>query len=965
MALDNAKRSMERATYTPIERRPSPDAQQPPPERRALEKHAFAASLAVTRAEIAAVGRLSHEPESRSRDASALAAFAALAPGEDGDRASGVDLAAVPDFADVEPEALVRIADRVGDVRRDEIGRVDELLRSVQAAYVAPEPVPEPAVHEVPAGFEVLAHPIRGLPPGAIVAARAEERDADDAERPPDAAGDTRGRIAAGEAVLVVPEAPEPPVQALPEPTVDQLVRLLPHPADQRAVLDLAHRNGLDVTQLSVAQFTKSALLSANLTATASKAFAQHMSVEPIGMLHLERLEFAPDGIERSELVHSVPLAPAEQVNITHREWSNTSNEFESIVTDYLESFSEEGVTEKHDLSQTANSQDSHNSAFNLGVTASGGYGPVNITASVGYNVADSSSNSAQTARNTSNTITRKASARAKKEHKVSFRVASAAGTADETVQLITNPYKDRAVRVDYYQFARKWQVDLLRYGVRLTYDLVIPEPGSDVLNRIVELQALRAAMRQGFGDPAATLPWARFDLTPGQILRTNYQTLAAQYGASIDPPPAASQKIVRAFSRTWPNKDASQHSETTEFALDVPEGYLVSSLTWQTLRWAWTSEAWHFNIDTNLNTWIGAGGHLSVMVGTRYVSTFDLNMSVTVTLRSETLEAWQMRAWGALRDAAQARYEQNRVLLRDRLAELESELGAQDALSLRKLEREEVMKNVMRWLFGPGFTFTPPGMPANLYNLANSVGSSYWWTIMLARGEQVKFLHQAIEWENMLYILYPYFWSHTSRWELKKYLNHPDFLHAAFLKSGSARVVLTVRPGYEREFVSFVETGSTSGLPGGHPYLTLAEEMQAFSRTNYPGIRSANPEQNARPLLTPLQRKAWDDMQRILSALENYKQANGDYPTTAQGLAALPAGMPANDPWGNPWVYRSPGQIDAVELASYGADGTLGGTGEDADLTSWATASLIGRWYEYTPTSALDIAFDEALPGE
>jgi hypothetical protein len=47
----------------------------------------------------------------------------------------------------------------------------------------------------------------------------------------------------------------------------------------------------------------------------------------------------------------------------------------------------------------------------------------------------------------------------------------------------------------------------------------------------------------------------------------------------------------------------------------------------------------------------------------------------------------------------------------------------------------------------------------------------------------------------------------------------------------------------------------------------------------------------------------------------------------------------------------------------SLGANGTGGGAGEDADITSWAEASLIGQWYEYTPTSALDIAFNETLP--
>ena len=45
------------------------------------------------------------------------------------------------------------------------------------------------------------------------------------------------------------------------------------------------------------------------------------------------------------------------------------------------------------------------------------------------------------------------------------------------------------------------------------------------------------------------------------------------------------------------------------------------------------------------------------------------------------------------------------------------------------------------------------------------------------------------------------------------------------------------------------------------------------------------------------------------------------------------------------------------------GANGAEGGEGEDADIVSWADASLVGRWYEYTPTSALDISFNETLP--
>lgn len=92
-------------------------------------------------------------------------------------------------------------------------------------------------------------------------------------------------------------------------------------------------------------------------------------------------------------------------------------------------------------------------------------------------------------------------------------------------------------------------------------------------------------------------------------------------------------------------------------------------------------------------------------------------------------------------------------------------------------------------------------------------------------------------------------------------------------------------------------------------------------------------------------------DLRTISAALKMYRLDNGDYPTTQQGLGALvekPTAPPAPrnwsgegylaqipvDPWGKPYVYRSPGQTARFDLMSYGKDGKPGGTGLDADLT-------------------------------
>jgi len=84
---------------------------------------------------------------------------------------------------------------------------------------------------------------------------------------------------------------------------------------------------------------------------------------------------------------------------------------------------------------------------------------------------------------------------------------------------------------------------------------------------------------------------------------------------------------------------------------------------------------------------------------------------------------------------------------------------------------------------------------------------------------------------------------------------------------------------------------------------------------------------------------KAQSDIRALESALNLYKLDNFDYPTTDQGLEAL---VPkyidrlANDPWGNPYLYLSPGLHGDMDVYTLGADGLQGGTGKNADIGNW-----------------------------
>ena len=92
-------------------------------------------------------------------------------------------------------------------------------------------------------------------------------------------------------------------------------------------------------------------------------------------------------------------------------------------------------------------------------------------------------------------------------------------------------------------------------------------------------------------------------------------------------------------------------------------------------------------------------------------------------------------------------------------------------------------------------------------------------------------------------------------------------------------------------------------------------------------------------------------DIATLMNQLKIYKLDNGRYPSQDQGLQALVAKpttgtIPDNwksyldklpaDPWHNPYQYANPGVHGEIDVFSFGADGQLGGEGDDADIGSW-----------------------------
>ena len=100
-------------------------------------------------------------------------------------------------------------------------------------------------------------------------------------------------------------------------------------------------------------------------------------------------------------------------------------------------------------------------------------------------------------------------------------------------------------------------------------------------------------------------------------------------------------------------------------------------------------------------------------------------------------------------------------------------------------------------------------------------------------------------------------------------------------------------------------------------------------------------------------QKTAQTQIQLLATTLDLFYLDVGRYPTEEEGLKALRNkvdNLPAwggpyldksvpNDPWGRPYIYKSPGQHGPYDLYSLGADGAEGGEGENQDITNWQTS--------------------------
>jgi hypothetical protein len=464
--------------------------------------------------------------------------------------------------------------------------------------------------------------------------------------------------------------------------------------------------------------------------------------------------------------------------------------------------------TERNEMQSEAEKTVKSEFGLEAGLQVSGSYGPtVSFSASLNASFSTSSEETTRKAVSYSREVTDRTSERVRERVKRELRRRLLEETQEINKHGINNaPPTNGHIRGIYRWLNKVYDAQIFNYGQRMMFEFVVPEAAAYFLYALIEnppsdIEIEKPDPPAYFGSP----------LKPSHLTRTNYQSFVAKYQVRNVPAPPPEFQHAAYFDKQDKVEGGSTFARAGK--IEVPAGYEAYAATVMGDHTFTSGQGHHFrvmlgnrNFDRT-NFW----GSEFQNLGQRYRElavayqlfnawSFALGIDVYCRLMSEGLTKWQQQVYDAIVEA----YVRQLSQYEEKLAAAAIQKGVQilgrNPLENRRLERDELKKLVLMIL-----TDSTSIARDSYLGGAEPVMDL---DVICENGSWIRFFENAFEWNNMLYVLYPYFWGRKPRWITALHLTDPDPDFAAFLKAGAARVQVPVRPGFERAVAHFCQFG-------------------------------------------------------------------------------------------------------------------------------------------------------------
>ncbi|WP_139785333.1 hypothetical protein [Chryseobacterium phocaeense] len=361
----------------------------------------------------------------------------------------------------------------------------------------------------------------------------------------------------------------------------------------------------------------------------------------------------------------------------------------------------------------------------------------------------------------------------------------------------------------------------IYNYGKRMMFEFMIPEPAK-LHNLGMKASKTAENLLVKPVDPRTSTVnkmenFASLDGTSGEMILKYW---LSKYNVDIDKKPEEVIYVGKAFSNTAAESDGrSEYDEATAGGaeIQIPENYVTVAAMGvvQTggegvlAHYLRIGGAYMTGSEVPINNFYGVVPVSFSLIGSHAT---DVNASVKCKLTAEAKNEWLQTAFNKIIEAYKVESDKYEAALADARA-LGVQIKGSNPGFYRKIENTMLRRNCISYMLNqnPNAELT---FGKNKYYQTDNSAESFTNTEIKVDGSLdrysafVKFMEQAFEWEIMSYYLYPYYWGNRASWADLYQFDDNDPIFRAFMQSGMARVIVTVRPGFEEAVRHFLATG-------------------------------------------------------------------------------------------------------------------------------------------------------------
>lgn len=471
-----------------------------------------------------------------------------------------------------------------------------------------------------------------------------------------------------------------------------------------------------------------------------------------------------------------------------------------------IEKLTDTSTTDRFEMNQEVSSllaEDTHQGAFvNAGYSTTG-YS-LNAGADFATNTTSEESNSQAVTH--AKEITERALDRVVKKAKEERISKIIEEYSEENTHGFDNRKGDSHVSGVYRWIDKIYKNKVVNYGKRLMYEFMIPEPANfhNVAASKEKKNDYEVVLEKPI-DPRTANNEVALKLDDTFIFR--YKNWISHYNVTVAPEPVKEK---------WKSAAIITGVTTNSYKVEVPEGY---HLVYYKVSSGGSYSNAGYNIAGNYNYITGNNSRVwDGTVNSRlYEDTIHFGAHlidgkpghITLDLKFErnayTYEQWQLETFNAIIKA----YEEKLAEYNGKLAELKSvqaEKAKTNPAFYRQIENMVLRKNCIEYLISQE-ALGKESLITGSHVTDTHV--KYDAPLLGTYAGKVKFFEQAFEWDLMSYNFYPFYWASKENWASLYNINDiDDPTFRAFLQSGMARVILTVRPGFEEAVNWYMATG-------------------------------------------------------------------------------------------------------------------------------------------------------------